>query len=144
MKSVTFFKKLNLVQITVRNCPVARIWRQNTLRNCRFPSNWRLSLTCPENLAQLSCCLKLPSKHRAQLWFCLKLASKHSAQLTFFLKLAAFVLKLKFVQNTVCNRPFAYNWPFALKPVGKRPRNSKFKEIGVCGQQYPRNSNCGF
>ena len=33
LKLVTFVKKLNLVQNTMRNCPVAENWRQNTLRN---------------------------------------------------------------------------------------------------------------
>ena len=29
------------MQNIVRNCPVARNWRQNTLHNCRFSGNWR-------------------------------------------------------------------------------------------------------
>ena len=33
LKLVTFGKKLNHVQNTLRNCPVAENWRQNTLRN---------------------------------------------------------------------------------------------------------------
>ena len=33
LKLMTFVKKLNHVQNTLRNCPVAQNWRQNTLRN---------------------------------------------------------------------------------------------------------------
>ena len=33
LKLMTFGKKLNHVQNTLRNCPVAENWRQNTLRN---------------------------------------------------------------------------------------------------------------
>ena len=33
LKLVTFVKKLNLVQNTMRNCPLAQNWGQNNLRN---------------------------------------------------------------------------------------------------------------
>ena len=112
------------------NCPVAQNWRQNTLRYCRFASNWpvflgsqNLSKTlcktfllleiAPNHTAQLSFCLegKAWGKHCAQLSFCSTLATNHNAQLSFCLKWATFLIKLKLVQNTVRNRAVARNWP---------------------------------
>ena len=110
------------------NCPVAQNWRQNTLRYCRFASNWPVFLgsqnlsktlsktfllleSAPNHTAQLSFCLegKAWGKHCAQLSFCSTLATNHNAQLSFCLKWATFLIKLKLVQNTVRNSAVARN-----------------------------------
>ena len=122
LKLASFVKKLKLVQKTVRSCPVAWDWRlllkSQTLCKTRCATVLLLEIgvkthcatvvllqigdfcskveTCPKDCAQLSCC-----------W---QLASKHSAQLSNCLNLASFDNKLKLVQNTVRNCPFAWNW----------------------------------
>ena len=101
LKLATFFKKVKLVQNTVRNCPVARNWRQNTLRNCRF-WHWRLLLTS-ENLSKTPCatvhfleiCVKAlcATLNLAEIGdFCEKAKNcpKHSAQLSLSLKSETF------------------------------------------------------
>ena len=96
----------------MHNCPVARNWRQNTLRN--FRSSWNLWLLLKS---------KNWPKHRAQLSSCLKLASKHSEKLSLFLKLATLLKKLNLVQNTVRNCPVSWNGR------QKTLRNSRFAWI---------------
>ena len=54
LKSVTFVEKLKVVQNPLRNCSVARKWRQNTLRKCRFVLDWLLLLRS-ENLSKTPC-----------------------------------------------------------------------------------------
>ena len=130
LKWATFYIKLKLVQNTVRNPAFEQNWRDVGLRNCRFSWNWPVLLgsqnmwktlcktflllvIAPNHTAQLSFCLegKAWGKHRAQLSFCSKLAPNHNAQLSFCLKWAAFLIKVKLVQNTVRNRAVAQNWP---------------------------------
>ena len=144
----------------MRNGADARSWPQDTLCIFRFASNSPIFLeserlwetaratvllikigdfsekakTCPKHSAQLSCSLKLASKHTAQPPFCFKLARivrkprlvkkavnnfrfaqklapNHTAQLSFCLKWATFNTKLKLVQNTVRKPAVAQNWP---------------------------------
>ena len=93
----------------MRNCPVARNWRQYTLRNRRFASNRPVLLKA-----------KAGEKRRAQLSCCSKLAPNHTAQLSFCLKWPIFLKKLKLVQDTVRNRAVTRNWPLV------RLRNCRF------------------
>ena len=132
LKWATFLEKLKLVQNTVRNRAVARNWPQIRLRKCRFAPNWAVLLRS-YSLWETACatvlliqigafCYKAKccAKHRAQLSCCSKFASKHSAQQSFCLKWATFYIKLKLVQNAICNRAVARNW------LQVRLRNGRF------------------
>ena len=110
----------------MRNGADAKSWPQVTLCNFRFASNWPVLLESERlletaratvlliKIGDFSEKAKTCPKHRAQLSCCLKLASKHSAQPPFCFKLGRIVRKLKPVRNSVHNCPVNQNWCLLL------------------------------